>query len=292
MASKLLSLDAIQTSAAALVDAVGSIYEKSPWIVERAFAAAPFASLTALAAAMVAVVDAATEEEQLALLRAHPDLAGKAALAGELTDESTEEQAQAGLGSLTPAEMERFTALNGAYRDKFGFPFILAVRGATKHVILGAFDARLANARGAELAACIAQVHKIAWMRLRLLVAHAPTGKLTCHVLDTARGCPAAAMAVTLRRQTSDAWEVVGRWMTNSDGRLPNGPALEGAALVDGVYEWTFGVGDYFAIAGVPTAGTPFLKEVPIRFGIDNPETHYHVPLLASPWSFSTYRGS
>ena len=64
--------------------------------------------------------------------------------------------------------MERFTALNGAYRDKFGFPFILAVRGATKHVILGAFDARLANARGAELAACIAQVHKIAWMRLRL----------------------------------------------------------------------------------------------------------------------------
>ena len=99
-------------------------------------------------------------------------------------------------------------------------------------------------------------------------------------------------MAVTLRRQTSDAWEVVGRWMTNSDGRLPNGPALEGAALVDGVYEWTFGVGDYFAIAGVPTAGTPFLKEVPIRFGIDNPEKHYHVPLLASPWSFSTYRGS
>ena len=73
--------------------------------------------------------------------------------------------------------------------------------------------------------------------------------------------------------------------MTNSDGRLPNGPALEGAALVDGVYEWTFGVGDYFAIAGVPTAGTPFLKEVPIRFGIDNPEKHYHVPLLASPWS-------
>ena len=80
--------------------------------------------------------------------------------------------------------------------------------------------------------------------------------------------------------------------MTNADGRLEGGPALKGAAFTHGTYEWTFHVGAYFATAGVPTAGTMFLSEVPLRFGIDDPEAHYHVPLLCSPWSYSTYRGS
>jgi len=85
---------------------------------------------------------------------------------------------------------------------------------------------------------------------------------------------------------------VIGEFVTNSDGRL-DAPAVAGAAVVPGVYEWTFDVGDYFAATpGTPTAGTPFLSQVPLRFGIDNPEAHYHVPLLCSPWSYSTYRGS
>ena len=154
--------------------------------------------------------------------------------------------------------MERFTRLNGKYREKFGFPFILAVRNASKHIILGAFETRLHNSRNAELAAALAQVHKIAWMRIRLLVRHSPRGKLTCHVLDTARGTPAAHMRVTLRRldQTSGAWEELLATHTNADGRL-DGPALAGADMRDGEYEFTFGVGEYFSIAGVPTAGTP-----------------------------------
>ena len=279
---------------AAFVGALGGVYEKSPWIAERAFRnKGEIDSITALAEVMKREVDAASEAEQLDLITSHPDLAGKAALAGELTAESTDEQARAGLGSLTPEEMERFTRLNGKYREKFGFPFILAVRNASKHIILGAFETRLHNSRNAELAAAIAQVHKIAWMRIRLLVRHSPRGKLTCHVLDTARGTPAAHMRVTLRRldQTRGAWEELLATHTNSDGRL-DGPALAGADMRDGEYEFTFGVGEYFAIAGVPTAGTPFLREVPLRFGIDNPEAHYHVPLLCSPWSYSTYRGS
>jgi len=146
------------------------------------------------------------------------------------------------------------------------------------------------------MAAALAQVHKIAWMRMRDIVAAAPTGKLTCHVLDTARGIPAAGMTIVLRKRVvqesgEEAWKVVGNFVTNSDGRL-NGPALQGEAFTEGVYEWTFSVGDYFAAAGVPTPGTPFLSDVPLRFGIDNPEQHYHVPLLCSPWSYSTYRGS
>ena len=189
---------------AGFVSAVGGVYEKSPWVAERAFKSAPFDSLTALTAAMKTAVDTAAEAEQLALLRAHPDLAGKAALAGDLTAESTEEQAKAGLGSLTAEELARFQTLNSAYRAKFDFPFILAVRNASKGLILNAFEPRISNTRGLELAAAIAQVHKIAWMRLRLIVRHEPVGKLTCHVLDTARGAPAAGMAIALRRRNPD----------------------------------------------------------------------------------------
>lgn len=114
------------------VAAIGSVYENSPWIAERAHATGPYDSLAALTAGLKKVVTDATTEEQLSLLRAHPDLAGKAALAGELTAESTEEQARAGLGSLTQDEMAKFVALNDAYKNKFGFPFILAV-GVSKH---------------------------------------------------------------------------------------------------------------------------------------------------------------
>ena len=281
---------------AAFVGAIGSVYEKSPWVAEKAHAMGPFDSLASLTAAMKKVVNDAGSEAQLALLRAHPDLAGKAALAGDITAESTEEQKRAGLSSLTPEEMARFNELNATYKAKFEFPFILAVRNASKGVILGAFARRIHNTAAGELAECLTQVHKIAWMRLRGLVTPNPTGFLTCHVLDTARGMPAGpGLAITLKRlnESSGAWESVGSFVTNDDGRLEGGPALKGAAFTHGTYEWTFYVGEYFATAGVnPIAGTPFLSEVPLRFGIDDPEAHYHVPLLCSPWSYSTYRGS
>mmetsp|Transcript_17459 Transcript_17459/g.40146 ORF Transcript_17459/g.40146 Transcript_17459/m.40146 type:complete len:155 (-) Transcript_17459:367-831(-) len=143
---------------------------------------------------------------------------------------------------------------------------------------------------------CLRQVDKIAWMRLLTVAWPAETGFLTCHVLDTARGCPADGLRITLHKLSDKeglgARELVGDFVTNSDGRLASGPALKGAAFTTGVYEWTFFAGDYFAAKAVPSAGQPFLDVVPLRFGIDNPEDHYHVPLLASPWSFSTYRGS
>ncbi len=282
-------------AAEAFVATLGGVYEKSPWVAERAYERGPFDSLAALATAMKQAVTEATEAEQLVLLLAHPDLAGKAALAGELTSESTEEQARAGLGSLTPEEMERFTRMNEAYKTKFGFPYILAVRNASKAVILSAFESRLPNSRSAELAEALAQVHKIAWMRLRTIVTPNPTGFLTCHVLDTARGMPAGpGMRIQLRRldESTGTWSTLGQFVTNSDGRLDGGPALKGEAFTFGTYEWTFGVGAYFASTGFPIAGTPFLDDVPLRFGIDDPEAHYHVPLLCSPWSYSTYRGS
>mmetsp|Transcript_1809 Transcript_1809/g.2172 ORF Transcript_1809/g.2172 Transcript_1809/m.2172 type:complete len:190 (+) Transcript_1809:23-592(+) len=189
--------------------------------------------------------------------------------------------------------MDRFTALNQAYKKKFSFVFILAVRNATKQTILSSFEARINHSKQREFEECITQIHKIAWMRLLAMFKPAPTGFLTCHVLDTASGKPADGLRITLKKlspETNDA-ETLGEFVTNDDGRL-NGPALKGGDFKVGFYEWTFYVGDYFAKECLPTAGTPFLTEVPLRFGIDNPEDHYHVPLLVSPYSYSTYRGS
>ncbi len=154
----------------AFVQALGGIFEHSPWVAERAFAARPFASAAALHGAMVAAVERADREDQLRLLRAHPELAGKEADAGTLTADSTAEQKGAGLVNLSPAEKARIARLNADYRAKFGFPFIIAVREHTKSGIFSEFEARLANAPDAELANCLAQVFTITRLRLEGLV--------------------------------------------------------------------------------------------------------------------------
>jgi 2-oxo-4-hydroxy-4-carboxy-5-ureidoimidazoline decarboxylase len=149
----------------------GDIAEHTPWVAERAATSRPFASRAAMVEAFQAAVAQAPEAELLALLRAHPDLAGRAAIAGELGAESTSEQAGAGLDTLTPEEFERFTALNGAYTARFGFPFILAVRGAGKHQILAAFETRVGGTRREELMTATAQVLRIIRFRLEDRVA-------------------------------------------------------------------------------------------------------------------------
>jgi allantoate deiminase/N-carbamoyl-L-amino-acid hydrolase len=159
----------------AFVAALHGIYEHSPWIAERAAAQRPFASLASLKQALQAVVTQALEDEQLALLRAHPELAGKAAIAGELTAESTGEQAASGLNLCSPEEYATLHALNAQYNEKFGFPFILAVkgptgRGLTRAAIIETFRRRLNNGRAGELAEALRQVHRIAEIRLNALL--------------------------------------------------------------------------------------------------------------------------
>ncbi len=156
--------------AESFVETLGGIFEHSPWVADAVAPLRPFANLTALHTAMVAAVDAADEGQKLALLRAHPDLAGKLARAGALTDASTAEQASAGLDRLTDAEFQRFTAFNAGYTDKFGFPFIIAVRENTKASILKAFERRITNSREAEFQAALAEVAKIARLRLTNLL--------------------------------------------------------------------------------------------------------------------------
>jgi len=151
--------------------ALAGTYEHSPWIVEAALAKRPFATLAALKRALVEVVRDAGPERQLALIRAHPELAGKAMVSKTLTAESTHEQGKAGLTDCTPQELARIQQLNADYNAKFGFPFILAVRGPrgnglSKHEIMATFARRLANHPAFELAECLRNIHRIAEIRL------------------------------------------------------------------------------------------------------------------------------
>ncbi|HTI33963.1 MAG TPA: 2-oxo-4-hydroxy-4-carboxy-5-ureidoimidazoline decarboxylase [Miltoncostaea sp.] len=154
---------------AAFLARFGHVAEDSPWVAERAWERGPFPDAEATADAFAAVAREAAPDEQLALIRAHPDLAGRAALAGELTAESAREQASAGLDALTPADLARFTRLNDAYRARFGFPFVIRVAGRSVADILDAYDTRLGNDADAERATAIAQIGEI--MRLRIAAA-------------------------------------------------------------------------------------------------------------------------
>jgi 2-oxo-4-hydroxy-4-carboxy-5-ureidoimidazoline decarboxylase len=160
----------------AFLGALGGVFEHSPWIAERAFAARPFASVAALHAAMVDAVKRAPREAQVALLNAHPELAGKEARTGVLTRNSTSEQTRAGLNALNSKEMEAMTRWNRQYREKFGFPFIIAVRQHSKASIFSEFQRRLANDFETELATGLEQVFAIARLRLEDLVAAQPLG--------------------------------------------------------------------------------------------------------------------
>ena len=151
-----------QLDRAAFVAAVGWIFEHSPWVAERAFDARPFASFDALHAAMTDQVERATFAERLALLQAHPDLGTRA----RLSEASSAEQAGAGLDTLTPGEFEQLHRLNDAYRARFGFPFLFAVKGSTKHDILRALQSRMEATPEDEYREALRQVYRIARFRL------------------------------------------------------------------------------------------------------------------------------
>ena len=157
----------------AFIARFGGLYEHSPWVAERLWDRGldrRHDSVQGLQAALAMVVDAADRATKLALIRAHPDLAGRLALAGELTADSRAEQASAGLDACTADELGRFQTLNEAYRARFGFPFVMAVKDRGRAEILAAFEARLKHDPERERAAALAEIHKIAALRLRELL--------------------------------------------------------------------------------------------------------------------------
>jgi 2-oxo-4-hydroxy-4-carboxy-5-ureidoimidazoline decarboxylase len=280
-------------SAADFVAALAGVFEHAPWVAEAAAPGRPYADPNALFAALQAAVERAPDAQQLQLLRNHPDLAGKAALAGDVTAESLAEQGSAGLDRLSPAEFEAFQKLNAAYADKFGFPFIVCVRRHTKDSILAQFERRLAHDAATERHAALAEVGRIAALRLNDLLGGLPVaGRLSTHVLDTHAGTPAAGMALELVELAARGESrILAQTRTNADGRT-DGPLIGGRPVPIGRYELRFHVADYYRAKDVALADPPFLDVVPLRFAVAEPDQNYHVPLLVTPWSYSTYRGS
>jgi 2-oxo-4-hydroxy-4-carboxy-5-ureidoimidazoline decarboxylase len=294
---KSYSLDTLNKATEAdFTAALADIYEHSPWVAKAASARRPFATLLALQEAMMAAVNAAPAETRLALVKAHPDLAGKAARAGALTADSTNEQASVGLDRLSEAEFARFHRLNDGYQTKFGIPFIVCVRRHTKDSILREFERRLGHGAGDEMTAALGEIFGIAALRLDARV-EAPeslrlAGHLSTHVLDVHGGKAAEGVAIELW-ELSEAGQdrLLVRTATNRDGRSDK-PLIAGRPVPIGTYELRFDVTGYFAAAGVALSDPPYLGVVPIRFSIAEPEGRYHVPLVMTPWSYSTYRGS
>ena len=152
------------------VRVVGPVFEHSPWIAEATWPNRPFSGMKILLLELCETVRAAGEEKQLALIRAHPDLVGRAALAGTLTRESTGEQASAGLNNLSPDEIALFQKQNAAYKEKFTFPFVICARLNKKEAIIAGFERRLKNTREEEIKTALEEIFKIAELRLRDLI--------------------------------------------------------------------------------------------------------------------------
>ncbi len=279
---------------AAFSGAVGDVFEHASWVADAVFGHRPFPTVAALHEAMMGVVRASPAERQLAFIRAHPELGSKVKRL-DITPDSQEEQGSLGLDRLSDAEFKTFTALNAAYAKKFGFPFIICVRRHTRDSILREFERRLSNDPETERKAALDEISLITRLRLVARVdgpgKPKTEGRLSTHVLDNVSGKPAQGVKISLYEIGASARALLAESITNADGRTDQ-PLLAAGPLRIGSYELHFGVADYFAAIGTAQSDPPFLDVVPIRFSIAEPEGHYHVPLLVTPWSYATYRGS
>src|SRR5580692_9472861 len=208
----------------AYVAALGDIFEHATWVAEAAHNARPFPSLNTLYEVMTAVVRGDGDARQMTLINGHPDLAGKAAREGAITDDSKREQSSAGLDRLSDEEFAAFHRLNDAYHKKFDIPFIVCVRRHGKESILRQFEQRLGNDKAAERQAALNEIFRIAALRLDQRVAASDRlkvhGRLSTHVLDTHGGHPAPGVTVEFFEiESSGRAHLISRSVTNADGR-------------------------------------------------------------------------
>jgi 2-oxo-4-hydroxy-4-carboxy-5-ureidoimidazoline decarboxylase len=288
MPNALLTLSGLNgLPAPSFVATLAEVFEHAAWVADAAAGARPYPTVTALHDAMMHAVRTAPPDRQLAFIGGHPELGSRVRRA-DLTRDSQAEQGGLGLDRLSTEEFDRFNRLNAAYREKFGFPFITCVRRHTRDSILRQFERRLGHDLDAERAAALDEIGLITRLRLVALVdgpgVPVTTGRLSTHVLDTVTGRPAPGVKITLHEVGASARALLKETITNADGRT-DAPLIVGEPLRIGTYELNFAMGDYFGGGG-------FIDVVPIRFSIAEPEGHYHVPLLVTPWSYTTYRGS
>jgi len=271
------------------IAALDGVFERAAWVAGAAAPQRPFASVTLLHDVLMAAVHAAPSEVCLDFLRGHPALSAKALADPGLTASSRAEQAGLGMGSLGE-QLARFESSSSAYEARFGFPFIICVRRQTPAFVLRGLERRLANTPDQELAAALAEIGYITRLRLvdRVNGPGMPktSGHLSAHVLDTARGTAAEGVRIELFQEGA----LISNAVTNHDGRT-DAPLMADGPLRIGRYELRFHVEDYYADwPNVPDP--PWYDVIPIRFGVADPEGHYHIPLLLGSWTYTTYRGS
>ena len=289
------------------VAALDGVCEHAPWVAEAAAARRPFATVGVLHEALMAAVRAAPADICTGFLRSHPALSPKAD--PTLTAASRAEQDGLGMNSLGD-QFSRFEAACSDYESRFGFPFIVCVRRQTPRFVLRGLERRLANTPDQERSAALAEIGHIIRLRLvdRVDGPGMPRthGQLSAHVLDTGRGKPAEGIGIELFREGV----LIKQTVTNQDGRT-DAPLLADGPLRIGRYELRFDVEQYYA--GSPNVADPPLPDpplpdppwpdppwpdpswfdvIPVRFGVAEPEGHYHIPLLLGGWTYTTYRGS
>ena len=286
-------LDSVnRSSAAEFVALFREVFEHAAWVAEAVAPLCPFATVTALHDAMLGTVAAAPDVAVTEFLNRHPDLAGPSARKDPLTAHSAREQAGAGLNRLTAKETARLAKYNARYRANFGFPFIICALRHTKDAIFAEFERRVANEAAEERRAALAEITRITALRLVTRVSGPGMpkvhGELTTHLLDVAQGRPAAGVPIELYTVSADgSVDLVATAISDENGRTPV-PLIVGRPIPNGTYELRFSLGAY--VSG--QTGSAFLQMVPVRFRTAEPEGDYHIPLLFTPWSYSTYRGS
>jgi 2-oxo-4-hydroxy-4-carboxy-5-ureidoimidazoline decarboxylase len=273
----------------AFVAVLDGVFEHAAWVAEATASKRPFVSVTSLHDALMAAVRAAPADVRLGFLRGHPALSPQALADPGLTASSRSEQSGLGMSSLGE-QLARFEACSSAYEVRFGFPFIVCVRRQTPRFVLRGLERRLAHTAEQELDAALQEIRFITRLRLvdRVTGPGMPqvAGHLSAHVLDTARGKAAEGVRLQLFREDV----LIKQAVTNRDGRT-NEPLLEDGPLRIGRYELRFDVERYFA--GWPNVtDPPWYDVIPVRFGVAEPEGHYHIPLLLGAWTYTTYRGS
>jgi len=295
MSAASISLESLnRLDPASFVAALGEVFEHARWVAEAAVDGRPYPSVGALHDAMMQAVRAASPDRRHALIAGHPELGSRVKQA-DWTGHSQAEQGGLGLDRLSAEEFERFAGLNAAYREKFRFPFIICVRRHTRDSILAQFERRLAHTIEIEIEQALFEIGLITRLRLAGLVdgpgKPETTGRLSTHVLDIVAGRPAAGVRIALYEVGQSARGLLKESVTNADGRT-DAPLIVDEPLRIGTYELTFHVADYFRRRAGALAAPSFLDVIPIRFSIAEPEGRYHVPLLVTPWSYTTYRGS
>lgn len=286
----MVTLDQLNTmSPDAFAAALDGVFEFATWVAEAAALQRPFASVSALHDGLMAVVRAAPPDIRTKFLQGHPPLSPKALADPGLTASSRAEQGGLGMTTLG-AQLTRFEAASATYETRFGFPFIVCVRRQTPPFVLRGLERRLANTPDQELDAALAEIGHITRLRLvdRVTGPGMPktAGHLSAHVLDTARGMAAEAVRIEVFLEGA----LITQAVTNHDGRTDK-PLLAKGPLRIGRYELRFHIEDYYA--GWPNVtDPPWYDVIPIRFGVAEPEGHYHIPLLLGAWTYTTYRGS